>query len=252
MELRNARVWVVGASSGIGAEVARELVRRGARVAISARTASSLEKVADGEMLVVPLDVTDHDAVRTAAQQVTDELGGIDVLVAAAGYWQRTAPGELDLDIFASHVEVNLIGMAASISAVLPAMRSRGRGRVVGIASVAGYRGIPGAEAYGATKAAQINLLEALRAGLRGSGVTVQTVCPGFVDTPMTETNEFPMPFMVAAERAARTIVDGIEAGKAEIVFPWQMALLMKTARLLPVRLWALLAKPKGSSPWSR
>lgn len=246
MELRNARVWLVGASSGIGAEVARELVRRGARVAVSARSQADLEKVSGGDMLVVPLDVTDHDAVSAAAQVVTSELGGIDVLVAAAGYWQQTTPGELDLDTFATHVSVNLLGMAACISAVLPAMRARGSGTVVGIASVAGYRGIPGAEAYGPTKAAQINLLEALRAGLRGSGVTVQTVCPGFVDTPMTARNAFPMPFMIPAERAARTITDGIETGKAEIVFPWQMAALMKTARLVPVRLWSLLARPRG------
>jgi len=246
MDLRNARAWVVGASSGIGAEVARELVQRGARVAVSARSGSDLEKVSGGDMFVVPLDVTNHAAVAEAAQQVTSELGGIDVLVAAAGYWQQTNPGELDLDTFTTHVSVNLLGMAACVSAVLPAMRARGSGTVVGIASVAGYRGIPGAEAYGPTKAAQINLLEALRAGLRGSGVTVQTVCPGFVDTPMTERNEFPMPFMVPADRAARTIADGIETGKAEIVFPWQMAVLMKTARLAPVRLWSLLVQPRA------
>ena len=246
MELHNARVWVVGASSGIGAELARELRRRGARIAVSARTASDLREVAGDDMLVVPLDVTDHAAVTAAATQVTSELGGIDVLVAAAGYWQQTTPGDLDLDVFATHVDVNLLGMAACISAVLPTMRSRGSGSVVGIASVAGYRGIPGAEAYGATKAAQINLLEALRSGLRGSGVIVQTVCPGFVETPMTESNQFPMPFMIPADRAARTIADGIAAGKAEIVFPWQMTLMMKTARLMPVRLWSVLARPRG------
>jgi short-subunit dehydrogenase len=246
MDLCNARVWVVGASSGIGAGVARELVRRGARVAVSARSGSDLEKVSGGDMLVVPLDVTDHAAVAAAAQQVTSELGGIDVLVAAAGYWRQTTPGELDLDTFARHVSVNLLGMAACIAAVLPAMRARGSGAVVGIASVAGYRGIPGAEAYGPTKAAQINLLEALRAGLGGSGVTVQTVCPGFVKTPMTERNEFPMPFMITVDRAARTITDGIETGKTEIVFPWQMAVLMKTARLVPIRLWSLLARPRA------
>jgi short-subunit dehydrogenase len=246
MNLSNARVWVVGASSGIGAEVARQLVRRGARVAVSARSRSALEEVSGGDMLVVPLDVTDHAAVGAAAEQVTAELGGIDVLVAAAGHWQQTTPGELDVDTYATHVSVNLLGMVACISAVLPDMRARGSGSVVGIASVAGYRGIPGAEAYGPTKAAQINLLEALRAGLRGSGVTVQTVCPGFVDTPMTEHNAFPMPFMVPSHRAATTITDGIESGKAEIVFPWQMAVLMKTTRLVPIRLWSRLAQPRG------
>jgi short-subunit dehydrogenase len=246
MDLRNARVWVVGASSGIGAELARELERRGARVAVSARSRADLEKVSGGDMLVVPLDVTDHAAVAAAAEQVDSELGGSDVLVAAAGHWQQTTPGELDLAAFTTHVSVNLLGMAACISAVLPAMRERRNGVVVGIASVAGYRGIPGAEAYGPTKAAQINLLEALRAGLRGTGVTVQTVCPGFVDTPMTKRNSFPMPFMIPADRAARTIADAIETGRPELVFPWQMAVLMKAARLVPVRLWSGLVRPRG------
>ena len=115
-------------------------------------------------------------------------------------------------------------------------------GHIVGIASVAGYRGLAGAEAYGATKAAQINLLEGLRAALAPDHVRVTTVCPGFVRTEMTETNDFPMPFMIEADDAARAIADGLEARRIEIVFPLPMAALMKVARLLPVRLWATLS----------
>jgi short-subunit dehydrogenase len=135
-------------------------------------------------------------------------------------------------------VEVNLLGMNNALGAVLPTMVARGHGHVVGVASVAGYRGLPGAEAYGATKAAQVNLLEALRVGLRPRGIAVTTVCPGFVRTELTAKNDFPMPFMVEPEDAARAICDGIERGRQEIVFPLPMAVLMKAARLVPVRVW--------------
>jgi short-subunit dehydrogenase len=119
-------------------------------------------------------------------------------------------------------------------------MKAQRAGMIVGIASVAGYRGLPGAEAYGATKAAQINLLESLRVRLRPDGIDVLTVCPGFVETEMTEANDFPMPFMVKAPEAARAIADGMAKQTARIVFPWQMSLLMGAATRIPDRLWAL------------
>jgi short-subunit dehydrogenase len=124
---------------------------------------------------------------------------------------------------------------------VLPAMLEARAGLIVGIASVAGYRGLPNSEAYGTTKAAQINLLESLRVDLRRHGVKVQTVCPGFVKTEMTERNTFPMPFIVSAERAAREIAEGIAKEKPEVVFPLPMMLLMKTARFVPVAAWGAL-----------
>ena len=132
-------------------------------------------------MTVVPLDATDRDAVRRAAAEVTEALGGLDVVVWCAGYWKQFDAAQWDPEVFARHVEVNLLGLNNLLAAVLPQMAADGRGHLVGIASVAGYRGIPGAEAYGATKAAQINLLEALRASLGPRGVRVTTVCPGFV-----------------------------------------------------------------------
>lgn len=229
--------WIVGASSGIGAALATELVRRGAHVAISARREHELERVSAGTMTVVPLDVTDRDAVRRAAT----EVGEIDVVVWCAGYWDQFDAADWDPDAFAKHIEINLLGLNNVLAATLPPMARAGRGHLVGIASVAGYRGIAGAEAYGATKAAQINLLEALRAALAGRGVRVTTVCPGFVRTEMTATNSFPMPFMIEAEDAARAIADGLEKRRTEIVFPLPMAVLMKAARLVPVRAWAAL-----------
>ena len=241
------RYWVVGASSGIGAELARELVRRGAEVAISARRIEDLREVADDAMAIVPVDATDRAAVLEGAGTVRRTLGGIDVVVWCAGYWQQFDAAQWDADIFARHVEVNLLGLNNLLAAVVPTMTQERNGHVVGIASVAGYRGLAGAEAYGATKAAQINLLEGLRAALARHGVRVTTVCPGFVRTEMTESNEFPMPFIVDADEAARTIADGLEGRRTEIVFPLRMAVTMKVARLLPVRLWSAITTRIGN-----
>lgn len=242
------RFWLMGASSGIGAALARELLGRGARVAISARRADRLEEVSGGAMTVVPVDATDRQAVREAAAEVTEALGGLDVVVWCTGYWQRFDARQWDADVFARHIEVNLLGLNNLLAAVLPTMTERRHGHLVGIASVAGYRGLAGAEAYGATKAAQINLLEGLRAALAGSDVRVTTVCPGFVRTEMTDANDFPMPFMIEADEAARAIADGLEARRPEIVFPLPMMLTMKAARVLPVRVWGALSSRAARS----
>jgi short-subunit dehydrogenase len=237
--LAGRTIWIVGASSGIGAALATELVGRGARVAISARREDELEAVAAGAMTVVAVDVTDRAALDAAAAEIRDQLGAIDIVVYNAGFWEQMHAAEWDRDLFARHVEINLLGLNNCIGAVLPDMVRAGSGRLVSVASVAGYRGIAGAEAYGATKAAQINMLEALRAGLAGRGISVTTVCPGFVRTELTAKNAFPMPFMIEADAAARSICNGLERGQMEIVFPLPMAVLMKVARLLPVRVWA-------------
>jgi short-subunit dehydrogenase len=246
-EVAGRRYWLVGASSGIGAALAHELVRRGALVAVSARRENSLKEVAGDDMAVVPVDATDRDAVARAADEVRIALGGLDVVVWCAGHWQQFDAAEWDADAFARHVEVNLLGLNNLLAAVIPPMVRSGSGHVVGIASVAGYRGLAGAEAYGATKAAQINLLEGLRAALGRHGVRVTTVCPGFVRTEMTEDNEFPMPFIIDADEAAGAVADGLERRRTEIVFPLPMAATMKLARLVPVGLWGALTSRMGN-----
>ncbi|MEO5722823.1 MAG: SDR family NAD(P)-dependent oxidoreductase [Ilumatobacteraceae bacterium] len=242
------RYWLIGASSGIGAALAEELLRRGARVAISARRSSELETVSAGRMSVVPLDVTDADAVVQAEGAVRAHLGGLDTVVWCAGYWKQFDATHWDREVFARHIEVNLLGLNNVLAAIIPPMIAAGSGHIAGVASVAGYRGLPGAEAYGATKAAQINLLESLRASLGARGVRVTTVCPGFVKTEMTEGNTFPMPFIIEADEAARSIADGLARARAEIVFPLPMAILMKAARFVPVRLWSALASRRLSA----
>lgn len=244
MKLAGQVAWVVGASSGIGAAVARELCRRGARVAVSARRGDRLREVSGETMLVAPADVTDLASISSAAVTVRDALGAIDLVVLSAGYWKQMDPSAWDTELFDKHLRVNLTGMSNTLAAVLPAMLERGQGAIAGISSVAGYRGLAGSEAYGATKAAQLNLLESLRVHVARRGVRVTTVCPGFVRTELTAGNTFPMPFMITAERAATAICDGLERDRTEIVFPLPMAVLMKAARLVPARAWTAM--------WSR
>lgn len=232
--------WVIGASSGIGAAVAQELLKRGCDVTISARTESSLHDVAQGRMHVVPVDISDTASVTRAARTI----GRFDVVIVVAGFWKQMSGRGFDFDVFAQHNDVNVLGLARCVSAVVPRMLEQGAGTFVGVSSVAGYRGMPGSSGYGPSKAAQLNLLESLRCDLRGTGVDVVTVSPGFVRTPMTDVNEFPMPFIIDADEAARFIVDGLERRKPEIVFPRPMMLLMKAARLVPQRWWPRLFKP--------
>lgn len=241
MKLPSASTWIVGASSGIGAALARELTGRGARVAVSARRREQLDElVAAGDALLAETcDVTDAAATATAHAAVVDALGDLDLVVLAAGYWRRSDGRAWDTREFDHHLDVNLRGLSHGIAAALPAMLARGSGTIAGVASVAGYRGLPGAEYYGATKAAQINLLEALRASVAGRGVHVTTICPGFVRTEMTQGNDFPMPFIVEPEQAAAAIADGLAADRHEIVFPRRMAVAMKAARWAPVGWWA-------------
>jgi short-subunit dehydrogenase len=237
-----AAVWVTGASSGIGAALVRELAGRGCRVAASARRAEKLEELAagaPGEVLPVPADVTDRDAMMAAAEAVRERFGAIDLAVLNAANWDQFSVESWDTDVIRRHFDTNVLGMVHGIEAVLADMRRRRSGAIAGMASVAGYRGLPRSEAYGATKAAEINMLESLRIDLHPLGISVHTICPGFVRTDLTAKNTFPMPFMIEPDDAARRIVRGLEKGKAEIVFPLPMQALMKVARVVPVRLWA-------------
>ena len=241
MRYPGAVVWITGASSGIGESLAGELAGRGARVAITARRGDRLDAIAGDRMLSVPADVTDLDAMRAAAARVEEELGPIDLAVLNAGTWRQMDVTAWDTELFRLHVETNLMGMVHGIDAVLPGMRRRRGGVIAGVSSVAGYRGWPSSEAYGSTKAAEINLLESLRIDLLPLGIRVLTVCPGFVRSDLTSQNTFRMPFLMEPPDAATRIADGIAREKAEMVFPLPMMLLMKATRLVPIRPWAAL-----------
>ncbi len=232
------KVFITGASSGIGEALARHYAMQGAIVGLAARRAETLQVLSESlpcTSVCYPLDVTDASALRLAAENFITRFGAPDIVIANAGISVGTLTEYAeDLEAIRRVMDVNVFGMAATFSPFAHAMRLAGRGRLVGIASVAGIRGLPGAEAYSASKAAAISYLESLRLEMRGSGVKVVTLCPGYIETPMTEINPYRMPFLLPAAEAARRFARVIERGTSYAVVPWQMGIVAKLLRLLP------------------
>jgi NAD(P)-dependent dehydrogenase (short-subunit alcohol dehydrogenase family) len=235
------RVWITGASLGIGEALARRLAQDGADVIASARSADRLAALAaasGGRIVAEPLDVTDHAAVLAAVNRIEAERGPIDVAVLNAGSHQPVTAAEFTADGLRRLMELNVFGVASCLEALMPRMIARGRGRIAVVASVAGYRGLPTSAYYGATKAALINLAESLKFDLDRAGVTLQLIDPGFVRTPLTDKNDFPMPFLITAELAADRIAQGLKSGRFEIAFPSPFVLMLKLLRILPYALY--------------
>lgn len=230
--------WITGGGKGIGAAVARRLAADGWTVAISARQVSDRDAGdlagGTGRVAAYPLDVTDAAAAAAVVAQIERELGPIDLAILNAGTHTPVSGLEFDLSAVRRIVETNLMGTANSLAAVMPAMVARRRGEIAIVGSVAGYVGLPTSAAYGATKAGLANFAEAIKPELERAGVRMRLISPGFVDTPLTRKNKFPMPFLIPAERAAEIIVRGLEGRRFEIVFPWRMAVAMKLLRRLP------------------
>ncbi|HEY0083267.1 MAG TPA: SDR family oxidoreductase [Pyrinomonadaceae bacterium] len=237
-------VLITGASSGIGEALAVEFGRRGASVALVARREEVLREVAarveaaGGRALVVVADVRDAGALKSAAEKVAEHFGGIDVLVANAGKGELTLAREFDIETVTQVLSVNLLGALNSVAAVLPRMIERGGGQIVGISSLAAYRGFPGSGAYCASKAALSTFFESLRVELRPRNIYVTTIHPGFIDTPMTRGRKQKMPFLQDAERAAQLMIAAIEARRRTYAFPWQLATIARVGRWLPAALY--------------
>lgn len=234
------RVWIVGASSGIGAALARELSARGARLALSARRPEALQALAGecADALVVPMDVTvsvDHER---AAAEVRQHFGEIDLAIFNAGTYRPMRAWELDGPALRTTVDTNLTGVMEGVAAVVGPMLARGEGAVAIVGSVAGYGGLPKAVSYGPTKAALINLAEVLYLDLAPRGLDVFLINPGFVETPLTQQNDFHMPALIPAAEAARRILEGFAAGRFEIHFPQRFTLVLKLLSLLPRRVY--------------
>jgi len=231
-------VFLTGASSGIGEALARHYAAAGATLGLAARRQRRLLELAaelPGAHACYALDVADAAALQAAAADFIDRFGCPDIVIANAGVSVGTLADEAgDLPAFRRVFETNVMGMAQTFQPFVAAMKARGGGRLVGIASVAGIRGLPGAGAYSASKAATIAYLEALRVELRGSGVRVVTIAPGYIATPMTAVNSYPMPFLLPAAEAARRFARAIERGVGYTVIPWQMGVVAKLLRLLP------------------
>jgi short-subunit dehydrogenase len=227
------RIWITGASTGIGAATARELAARGHELFLTARSADKLGALV-GEAR--PGDVTDREAMR----RIAEEIAPLDIALLGAGTYEPVTLDTFRAELFRSHLEVNVMGTVHCIESVLPEMLQRRAGRIAIVASVTGFAALPRAEAYGATKAFLISMCDSLRADLDGSGVSVTVVNPGYVRTPLTDQNDFKMPFLMDADEAGRIIADGLERGKPEISFPLRMALVMKLLGSAP----GALARP--------
>ena len=236
MAQRWTTAWITGASTGIGRELALRLAAQGVRVAASARSKAKLEDLTaqDPNIVAVAVDVTNRQDVAAAHARIVRELGPIDLAILNAGIWDPMGAGDFDAARAARSMAVNYGGIANALEPLLPAMITRRRGHVALVASVAGYRGLPDAAAYAPSKAAVISLAEVLRPDLARLGVTVSLVNPGFVETPMTAVNTFPMPFIVSADVAAKHILRGLETQRFEIAFPWQIVSGLKVLRALP------------------
>lgn len=228
------RVVITGASSGIGEALARHYASSGAVLGLIARRPID-KSIFSGKAVAYEVDVTDSPALGAAAKDFVERFGAPDLVIANAGISIGTHGDELgDVDKLRRVLDVNVTGLAATLAAFAPSMRAAGRGTLVGIASVAGFRGLPGAGAYSASKAAAIKWLEALRVELRGTGVSVVCVCPGYIDTPMTRVNRYRMPFLLPADESARRIARAIAARRRVAVIPWQMALVSILLRMIP------------------
>ncbi|MDY0056365.1 MAG: SDR family NAD(P)-dependent oxidoreductase [Methyloversatilis sp.] len=234
------RVWLIGASSGIGAALARRLIAAGATVALSARDAGKLADVASGtpQAALLPLDVAEPGALAAAAGELLARWGGIDAVFFVAARYRPVRAWELDDADVDATLRTNVAAVMHGCAAVLPDMLRRQSGALVIVSSVAGYRGLPKALVYGATKAALINFAETLYMDVRPRGLGVHLVCPGFVETPLTAQNDFTMPALISADEAAGHILTGLARGDFHIHFPKRFTGWLRLLRLLPYRLY--------------
>ena len=243
-------VLITGASSGIGRAIAVELGRRGAAVGLLARRAEELIKVAEevegagGRALTLPADVRDAEEVARAVTRVEEQWGSVDVLIANAGIATVGSATDMRAGDVSDLISINFLGAVNAVTAVVPGMIRRGRGHLVAISSLASFRGLPKSAAYSASKAAMSTFFESLRVDLRRSGIAVTTIHPGFIRTPLTAGRKS-LPFLVEVDVAARKIVRAVEQGRKTYAFPWQLAGLVRLAKLMPNALYDRIASRK-------
>ena len=236
MNFKNEHIWVIGASSGIGEALARELAGQGATLILSARREEELQKLNDelgGEHHVMPLDVADSEVVQQAMDQVSERIPRLDRVIFMAAIYNPGNISKMDVDFAKKLVEVNLLGALYTSYAALPVFEKQQGGQLVLCGSVAGYTGLPGGQPYSATKAAIINFAESLHAEVDES-IDIKVINPGFVRTRITDKNQFHMPMRIEPPQAAKAIAKGLQAKAFEIHFPKGFTLMTKFLRLLP------------------
>ena len=244
--------FITGASTGIGEALSRVLAERGYDLALLARSADKLEALADqirktGRIAVpIPGDVTNLDDLLAAKTTIDNQLGPVDLVVANAGVGRRMRVEKIKIQESINIIQVNVIGAIHTIETFLPDMLKRGKGQIAGIASLAGFRGLPQNAAYSGSKSALITYLESLRGELRPRNIDVITICPGYVATPMTAQND-KMPFLWSAEKTAVRIANAIERRQRVYRFPMPMSILLRIAQCLPNALFDFIMKPRGN-----
>ncbi|GAB2876727.1 SDR family oxidoreductase [Uliginosibacterium flavum] len=253
MSVAPQRVFITGASSGIGAALARAYAARGATLGLVARRLEALDALLlslPGEHAVYVADVAEPEQVAVAARAFVERFGLPDVVIANAGVSAGTLTEERgDLAVFERVLRTNLLGMVATFQPFVMDMRRACAGQLVGISSVAGVRGLPGAGAYSASKAAASRYLESLRVELRGSGVRVSEIRPGYIRTPMTDVNTYAMPFIIDADEAALRFIRAIDRAAPRATIPWPMGVVAKLLALVPCWLYDRLAARAGRKP---
>jgi short-subunit dehydrogenase len=240
-DFANQRIWVIGASSGIGESCTRALLNAGAKVALSSRRAERLIEVAasvQGTTLILPLDVTQENQIASAYQSILESWGGLDLLLFVSGVYTPLRADNFDFNIAQKTIDANLLGPMRAVATVLPEMLKNQAGHIAIVGSVAGYSGLPKALAYGPSKAGIINFCETLYYDLLPQGVSVHMISPGFVATEATAQNDFEMPALITADEAAKEILEGIQAGKFDIHFPKRFSGFLKFLRILPYPLY--------------
>ncbi|HVF65025.1 MAG TPA: SDR family oxidoreductase [Casimicrobiaceae bacterium] len=245
---------MTGATSGIGEALARHYASQGASLGLFARREPELHRLAGAlspaDVLSYAGDVRDLGALSRAAKDFIDRVGVPDIVIGNAGVSRGTLTQFAeDVAVFRTILDTNVMGLVHTFQPFLPSMLDAKRGTMVGIASLAGVRGIPGSGAYSASKAAAIGYLESLRVELRSSGVAVVTICPGYIATPMTEKNPYAMPFLTASDKAARLIARAIDRRKSLYIVPWQMAIVARVLRVLPNWLFDRVFERAGRKP---
>ena len=237
--------WIIGASSGIGKCLAELLAKNGWQVAISSRNQNALEAIADKQQNFYPisLDITDKESLEKARDSIIEEFGDISTLFLNAGDYTPMPLDEFDPALFQQLISINYLGVVNGLDTILPYMRGKNSGEIYVTASLAGYRGLPKSAPYNASKAAVISLTESLKLELEQQSITLRLINPGFVKSPLTDKNDFKMPFMISPEKAAEYIFKELPKSNFEITFPKRFAYIMKTFRILPYRLYFALTK---------
>jgi len=246
-DVKGKYIWIIGASSGIGASLAKELANHGAIIALSARREALLMQLKDeltgSSHITIPFDISDCSQTLKAKEEILKNLPHIDSAIFMAASYTEHDGGHKPIDVIKTMIDVNLIGAFNMLEAITPVFEQRQTGQIVLCASVAGYRGLPSGQPYCATKAALISLAESLKIDNEAKNIDVKLICPGFVKTPLTDKNKFTMPMIISSEKAAQYIHKGLCSNKFEIHFPMKFTLMMKILKTMPSRLYFLIAR---------